>query len=413
MAEERLQVVQMIDELNLDQRDFYDELEEPLQIFTIPTYIRRRNPTAYEPKMVSIGPYHYGKPILEPMQFHKERAVIHFLRRSPTRATKQQYIDELMRHVDQLRRAYENVEAMARWANNVDFVKLMMVDGIFLFEFLNVWRGNQSIRDYAPIDPIFGGRGHNLNYNYVMEDLLLLENQVPYQVLFTLLTVSEGCCREAATNILSSLMLAPPEFQGNHLLDMYIKGMLGERNNQKANTKIPASKLKVFGIKFKAVGTYINIKFDKRSKTLSLPSIFINQHTVPRFFNSKAYELRAGTNMELNSYIHLMDVLIQSTDDVSTLRSQGIVISSLDSDEAVITVMKELTKDTVPGDVDQKSIDIIEELAKHYRDKEGTVTTCWIWLTDNWAKIILAGFILYALAAIQAVYSVLSFHLKS
>ncbi|KAI3933095.1 hypothetical protein MKW92_002251 [Papaver armeniacum] len=384
---ERLQVVQMIDELNLNQRDFYEELEEPLQIFTIPTYIRRRNPTAYEPKMVSIGPYHYGNPILEPMQFHKKRAVIHFLRRSPTKATKQQYIDELMRHVDQLRRSYENVDAMAR--------------------------GNQTIRDYASIDPIFGGRGHNLNYNYVMEDLLLLENQVPYQVLFTLLTVSEGCCKEAATNILSSLMLAPPEFRGNHLLDMYIKGMLGERNNQKPNTKIPASKLRVFGIKFKAVGTYFEIKFDKTSNTLCLPSIFINQHTVPRFFNSKAYELRAGTNKELNSYIHLMDVLIQSADDVSTLRSQGIIISSLDSDEAVITVMKELTRDTVPGDVDVKSIDIIEELAKHYRDKDGKVTTCWIWLTDNWAKIILAGFILYALAAIQAVYSVLSFHLRS
>ncbi|KAI3890907.1 hypothetical protein MKX03_023259 [Papaver bracteatum] len=410
---EGLQVVQMIDELNLNQRDFYEELEEPLQIFTIPTYIRRRNPTAYEPKMVSIGPYHYGNPILEPMQFHKKRAVIHFLRRSPTKATKQQYIDELMRHVDQLRRSYENVEAMARWADDIDFVKLMMVDGIFLFEFLNVWRGNQTIRDYASIDPIFGGRGHNLNYNYVMEDLLLLENQVPYQVLFTLLTVSEGCCEEAATNILSSLMLAPPEFRGNHLLDMYIKGMLGERNNQKANTKIPAFKLRVFGIKFKAVGTYIETKFDKTSKTLCLPSIFINQHTVPRFFNSKAYELRAGTNKELNSYIHLMDVLIQSADDVSTLRSQGIIISSLDSDEAVITVVKELTRDTVPGDVDVKSIDIIQELAKHYREKDGKVTTCWIWLTDNWAKIILAGFILYALAAIQAVYSVLSFHLRS
>ncbi|KAI3967584.1 hypothetical protein MKW92_004763 [Papaver armeniacum] len=393
----RLPLVQMIDGLDLDKKDFYKELGEPLQIFIIPTYIKRRNPAAYEPKMVSIGPYHYGKKELEPMESHKERALIHFLKRSPTKATKEQYIAALMEHVDELRKCYENVEAMEKWGKNDDFAKLMMVDGIFLFEFLNVWRGNQTINDYAPIDPIFGDRGHILNYNYVMEDLLLLENQVPYQ---------------AATNILSSLMLAPPEFKGNHLLDMYIKGMLGERNKQQLNTKIPASKLIVFGIKFKAVGTYSGIKFDKSSKTLSLPSILINQHTVPRFYNSKAYELRAGTNTELNSYIHLLDTLIQSADDVSSLRSQGIIVSALDSDDAVIAVMKELTKDTVPGDVDRKSMDIIKELAKYYSDKYGKVTTFWIWLTKNWVKFLVAGVLLYILTGVQAVYSMLTFYLR-
>ncbi|MCL7041598.1 hypothetical protein MKW94_020115 [Papaver nudicaule] len=385
-SSERLAPVIMIDGLDLEKKDFYKELEEPLQIFIIPTYIKRRNPTAYMPKMVSIGPYHYGNPDLEPMQFHKERALIHFLRRSPTKATKEQYIDALICHAPQLRKSYENVKAMER--------------------------GSQTINDYAPIDPIFGDRGHNLNYNYVMEDLLLLENQVPYQVLFILLTVSEGCVEEAATNILSSLMLAPPESKGNHLLDMYIKGMLGERNRQQPNTKIPASKLIVFGIKFKAVGTYRGIVFDQSTKTLSLPSIFINQHTVPRFYNSKVYELRVGTNTELNSYIHLLDVLIQSVDDVSSLRSQGIIVSALDTDDAVIKVMNELTKDTVPGDVDSLSIEIINELAKYYHDKDGKVTTFWIWLTQNWVKFLVAGFLLYVLTGIQAVYSMLSFHLR-
>ncbi|KAI3844730.1 hypothetical protein MKX03_025870 [Papaver bracteatum] len=413
-SSESLPLVEMIDGLNLDKKDFYEELEEPLQIFIIPTYIKRRNPTAYEPKMVSIGPYHYGKKDLEPMEFHKERALIHFLRRSPTNATKQQYIDALMIHVDQLRKCYENVEAMVKWKNDADFVKLMMVDGIFVFEFLNVWRGNQKINDYAPIDPIFGDRGHNLNYNYVMEDLLLLENQIPYQVLFILLTVSEGCVEEAAaTNILSSLMLAPPESKGYHLLDMYMKGMLGERSRQQPNIKIPASKLIVFGIKFKAVGTYTGIKFDKSSKTLSLPSILINQHTVPRFYNSKSYELRAGTNTELNSYIHLLDVLIQSADDVSSLCSQGIIVNALDSDDAVITVMKELTKDTVPGDVDSMSTEIIKDLAKYYHDTDGKVTTLLIWLTDNWVKFFIAGVLLYGIAIFQALYSALSFHYRN
>ncbi|MCL7023950.1 hypothetical protein MKW94_005047 [Papaver nudicaule] len=413
------ELVNMIDILDLGQKDFYEELQDPLQIFVIPTYIKRRDQAAYEPKMVSIGPYHYGKAILQPMQFHKERALIHFLRRSSKKATKEDYIAKLMEIVGELRRCYEEVEEITeKWQDDKDFVKLMLVDGVFLFEFLNVFRGNQVGRDYAAIDPIFGNRGHNLNYNYVMEDLLLLENQIPYQVLSTLLIVSEGVNEEAAKSILSSLMLAPPKYRGHHLLDMYIKGMLGERNDQQPNTeesnvKVSASNLSMLGIKFRKVGTYGGIKFERSAKTLSLPSIVINQHTVPRFFNSKAYELRAGTNKELNSYIHLVDFLIQSADDVSLLRSQGIIVSSLASDEDVVEVMKELTKDTVPGDVDDESTKIVREVVKYYQDKEGKVSTLWIWVADNWASILFAGFILYALTAVQAVYSALSFHYRN
>ncbi|KAI3909422.1 hypothetical protein MKW92_048898 [Papaver armeniacum] len=404
-------LVERIDNLDLNKEDFYGKLEKPLRIFIIPTYIRRRKKDAYEPKMVSIGPYHYGKPALEPMQFHKERALIHFINRSRKNKTIQPYIDALTEVVDKLRKCYEEVDQIRKWKDD-EFVKLMLLDGVFLYEFLNVFKSNQASRDYAKIDPIFGDRGHNLNYNYVMEDLLLLENQIPYQVLHTLLTVSEGHNPEGVKNILSSLMMAPQDYDGHHLLDMYIKGMLGERNNQQPNSniKVAASKLDLLGIKFRKVGTYSDIKFDPKEKTLSLPSIVINQHTVPRFFNSKAYELRSGTNKDLNSYIHLVDFLIQSTDDVSSLRSQGIIISSMAKDEDVVEVMKELTKDTVPGDVDYKSANIVKEVIAYYEAKEGKLSTLWLWLSNNWASVVFAGILLYTLTGIQAVYSALSFH---
>ncbi|KAI3903748.1 hypothetical protein MKW92_040435 [Papaver armeniacum] len=384
-------LVEMIDRLNLEKKDFYEALLDPLRIFIIPTYIKRRDQAYYEPKMVSIGPYHYGKPQLEPMQRHKERALIHFLKRKP----------EIK--IEQYQKELKNV---------VNDLMTTLLNSCCLME------GNQASRDYAAIDPIFGNRGHNLNYNYVMEDLLLLENQIPYKVLSTLLMVSENLDEKAAESTLSSLMLAPPKYKGHHLLDMYIKGMLGERNDQQPNTgesnvKVAASKLSMLGIKFRKVGTYSDIKFDRKNKTLSLPSIVINQHTVPRFFNSKAYELRAGTNKDLNSYIHLVDFLIQSTEDVSSLRSQGIILSSLVKDEDVVEVMKELTKDTVPGDVDDKSTKIVKDVTTYYQDKEGKVSTLWIWIADNWASILFAGFLLYALAAVQAVYSALSFHYRN
>lgn len=167
------------------------ELEMPVQIFAIPSYVKERNPDVYQPKMVSIGPYHYGKPELQPMQSHKNRAVNQFLKRSATGATVEKYVDELKLVYDQLWGSYEQVPQLGNWTPD-DFIKLMMVDGIFLLEFLNVLHGNRKGNDYADTDPIFGKRGHILNYNYVMEDLLLLENQVPCLVISILLTASEG-----------------------------------------------------------------------------------------------------------------------------------------------------------------------------------------------------------------------------
>ncbi|KAI3977477.1 hypothetical protein MKX01_000390 [Papaver californicum] len=424
---------EMINNLNLDQDDMYMELEKPylqtnmnillekhqqqnLQIFIIPTYIKERNPSAYAPKMVSIGPYHYGQSHLMKMQLHKKRALLHFLKRSRGRATKQAYVATLMLVVDQLRKSYEqDVEQMERWRNDDDgFVKLMMVDGIFLIEFLSVLKGNQNNRDYANIDPIFGHRGHNLNYNYVMQDLLLLENQLPYLVLSTLLSVSEGQSEENTHRILSTIMFAPPRFQGHHLLDTYMKGILGggshhQRGDEERTIRISASKLLKYGVQFRPVVSYNKIKFDKQTATLSLPSIIINQDTIPRFLNSKVYELRVGTNKDLNSYIHLMDSLIQSASDVYSLRSQGIIVSSLGSDEAVVGVMKELTKDTVRAEVDQISIRTVKEVKEYYQ-REKKSTRNWIWVRDNWASIVGAATILLLLSVVQTVYTVLAFH---
>ncbi|KAI3908673.1 hypothetical protein MKW92_013763 [Papaver armeniacum] len=403
-------LVEMIDGLDENEKDFYKELQDPLRIFFVPTYIKLRNQAAYEPKMVSIGPYHYGKPMLEPMQRHKKRALTHFLKRSPTK-TKQQYIDKLKSVVGDLRGCYEmQVDEMIKWDDDDDFAKLMMVDGVFIFEFLNVLRGNERCHDYAEIDPIFGYRGHNLNYNYVMQDLLLMCIDITFVCLCYV-----SVPMQAAEGILSSLMLAQQNHKGHHLLDMYINGMLGARSDEQPSTgenavKISASKLSMLGMRFRPVRTYDKMKFDRITKTLSLPSIVVNQHTIPRFFNSQVYQLRAGTNTDLNSYLHLIDFLIQSAADVSSLRSQGIIVSSLGSDQAVVKVIQALTKDTVPVALYDKSSEMIKEVIDYYKDKEGKVATLWLWVAENWLWFIFAGIVMYALTAAQVVYSALSYH---
>ncbi|RZC68724.1 hypothetical protein C5167_031889, partial [Papaver somniferum] len=324
------------------------ELETQVQIFVIPSHVKKRNPKAYQPKMVSIGPYHYSRPQLKPMQSHKKRAVTQFLKRSPTTA-KETYLNELMQVYDKLWKSYEQVPELHSWTPE-NFIKLMMVDGIFILEFLGVVKGNRNGNDYVVTDLIFGKQGHILNYSYVMDDLLLLENQVPYLVLSTLLTVSEGLSAEETKNYLARLMLAPTTIEGHHLLDMYITGTLGGRECQEpimgeSVVKVSAAELtKTYRITFKPVATYKDMKFSRRSKTVKLPTIIIDEGTICRFYNMKTYQLVGDTR---------------------------IIASSFASDEAVISVMKELTRDTIimADNIDDKSAAIIKEVVKYYENK--------------------------------------------
>ncbi|KAI3916543.1 hypothetical protein MKW92_019364 [Papaver armeniacum] len=379
---------EMIHNLDLESGDPYRESvlrQEPCKtIFKVPNYIKERNRTAYEPKMVSIGPYYHGREHLIPMQVHKKRALVHFFGRN--RAVPiESYLTKLKEKVTELR-ATEDDDS---------FVQLMLVDGIFLLEFLSVLRGTQSNNDYESVDPIFGERGHALIYNSVKQDLLLLENQLPYLVPFILLSVSG---READVDrSLSWMMSGPRTGSGCHFLDMYMKGLLVGCDLQNQDPRInvvrhSASKLHKFGVQFRTVGSYKEIAFVQKTATLKLARFEINENSISTFLNLKAYEHRGGTNIkELSSYIRLLNTLVHSANDVSFLRSRGIIISCLASDEAVVKVMKDLAKDV-----------------NKYVEKKPK----WSWLLSYWRSILGAATLLLVLTLLQTVYSILSFHIR-
>ncbi|MCL7021490.1 hypothetical protein MKW94_014331 [Papaver nudicaule] len=397
---------QMISNVDLDIADPYLALElkeRKPPIFRIPTYIKKRNRKSFEPQIVSIGPYHYGKLELMPMQVHKKRALAHFVKRSGKSV--QVYVDRLMEDVNQLRDCYEQIDSMQVWQDDASLVQLMMVDGVFLIEFLSVLRGNQRKKDYAGIDPIFGHDGHMLIYDTMMQDLLLLENQLPYQVLATLLSVSEGLPEKSIQSILSWMMFSSRKGQGHHLLDMYMKGLVGEgqtfqEEEEERNMKYSASQLHKYGTQFKRVQSVNKIKFDKRTAILRLPSIIINKYTISKFHNLKAYELRVGRSRNLNSFVRLVDMLVESSNDVMLLQSKGIIVSSLDSN-AVVEVVKELAKDTLL-DVNCKSSLVFKEITEYCEEKS---TNNLRMILDDWASIlVLAVTVLLVLSVFKLVF---------
>ncbi|KAI3942110.1 hypothetical protein MKW92_025368 [Papaver armeniacum] len=150
-------------------------------IYEIPACVKDLNKKAFKAQAVSFGPFHHGEDHLIPMEEHKHRALLQFVKRS--NKSLESYMDALHRVGKHLIESYDwldeatNNDYRDQHGNYTDkFLELMMLDGCFMLEILRT--ATRIIDDYASNDPIF-------SYHY----MLLHQNQLPMLLLDTLLDV--------------------------------------------------------------------------------------------------------------------------------------------------------------------------------------------------------------------------------
>ncbi|XP_035549236.1 UPF0481 protein At3g47200-like [Juglans regia] len=153
-------------------------LEPPLSskeccIYRIPTFLRKLNEEAYTPQVISIGPFHHGSKRLEPMEKLKLKYFQRFLQRIDFNV--EILVNAIKLNEESVRSCY--AETIKFSSDN--FVKLILVDGIFIIEFLyGFWfQGLNSVirENHVLLNPI--------SWGVIMLDLELLENQLPLFVL--------------------------------------------------------------------------------------------------------------------------------------------------------------------------------------------------------------------------------------
>ncbi|VAI90044.1 unnamed protein product [Triticum turgidum subsp. durum] len=161
-------------------------------VYRVPERIKNlHNSKAYQPELVSLGPFHHGDPELLPMEEHKRRAVVHLVKRSgkPLR----EFVAAVAEVATQLLDAYKDLGDEWRGVDNRErFVELMVTDGCFLVEAMRMdaLRGKVH-EDYAPNDPVFSKYGYLYLWNYIQSDMVVMENQLPLLLLQRLLVVMD------------------------------------------------------------------------------------------------------------------------------------------------------------------------------------------------------------------------------
>ncbi|PIN17592.1 hypothetical protein CDL12_09745 [Handroanthus impetiginosus] len=190
----------------------------------------------YRPRIVSFGPYHHDDESCQQTNKIKKLALLHCLKSSSKGI--HDYVDALRADVKNLKEAYNKLEP--KWEQDDDaFLQLMVFDGCFLLHILR--EGNHLDHLSHELLAVYKISANEL-IEYYKHDMLLLENQLPMQLLEKLLVVRNDSSIEEAQEDLYKLILrfivpSSPNIAENlprqngqhvylHVLDLYRHSLL-------------------------------------------------------------------------------------------------------------------------------------------------------------------------------------------
>ncbi|PIA51232.1 hypothetical protein AQUCO_01100222v1 [Aquilegia coerulea] len=401
-------------------------------IYRVPDRLRAVNCKKYEPRVVSIGPYHREKENLRFTEKHKKWYLCDLITRPTEEKTSFQDIVSAIR--------CSEAEARKCYAEEInvssdDFVKMMILDGCFILELLYKYQEYQSKAkaEYKEIhskddhDPIFSA---TWIIRTLQRDLVLLENQLPFIVLESLFKQTRDVTHKNCS--LSDLVLnflhpAIPiklvqrndVITGKHMLDLLRNYLLLSTKPMKCGsfptwnfTQYSATDLREVGVKFqkkKQARDLLDITFTKG--VLEIPPFFFGEGMTILLPNLIALEQchRYYTD-QITSYAILLDSLINTKDDVKLLRSKGIIDVMWNEDEKIAYEVNNLCKGVK---IDEFYYDGLCSRVNAYCRTDWhrwRATLRRNYFSTPWAILsFIAALVLLLLTFTQTMYSILSF----
>ncbi|TMW88044.1 hypothetical protein EJD97_019098, partial [Solanum chilense] len=307
----------------------------------------------YVPRWVSIGPFYYGQSPYAGMENFKRKAVRELLLLNNNCSSDEELasVEKVYRSVEQDLRSAQDLYGR-KFFSDSEWCQMMFRDGCFIIYFI-ISTGKRSWLMNCDVD-------------LVWRDILLLQNQMPFQLVEVLARAFK--CKE-----FTDFQLPIPPILDNyihkgykppnpvHLLQYYIdlwtyvlfiydKGE--EEEEEEDHQPFSVTDLKKVGIRCSsAISDHrkdIHLKSSILSGKLLLPKLIINESTMTLFKNIVAYEYSYcfnNTFFKISSYLNFMSMLINGEEDVKELQARGVIQINLKfSDDQVINFMRDITK---------------------------------------------------------------------
>ncbi|KAG5242163.1 UPF0481 protein [Salix suchowensis] len=318
-------------------------------IYRVPNSLRDSNPEAYTPQLISIGPFHHYSGRLGTL---RERYEGEFIKRNEMDAKKiLDFLRRIQKEEESVRRCYSD-QSFNIYKES--FVRMIVQDAVFIIEFLK----ESCAAHHFP-------KNIDTRMRFcIEEDLMLLENQLPFSILD--LIYSEFYHHSQDENETPLLDLATRHFgkyplaQGpesirttdtvQHFTDLLLKSMLKgalERENRRDPIKLKynAAMLRKAGVKFQKTEDkcLFNVHFE--NGVLKIPILKVDDSLERVVRNVMAWEQCSKPDEAyISNYFKFMDHLIDRAEDVALLAEEGIIMNWLGNDAAVSELMNNLSQ---------------------------------------------------------------------
>ncbi|KAB1221430.1 hypothetical protein CJ030_MR2G013154 [Morella rubra] len=345
------------------------QLSSGCSIYKVPEALRDVNAKAYTPRVVSIGPLHYGNERLKAMEEHKKRYLQNFMER--TEGTLESYVKAVKEKEAELRGCYAETIQFS----SDKFAEIILIDAAFVIELL--------LRSW--FDEL-KGESERICVQDVRVDMLCLENQVPFFILEVLFDLSQidkkPSIIELSYKFFKRIILgrgtedklkstSTPKVK--HFVDLVRFLHLPSKEQGKGEVetvKAPTvTELHQAGVKFKAGSSrnLFDIHFNKEEGILEIPKLTVGFATEVQLRNIIAYEQLYREKRYMNDYVVFIDRLVSTPKDVDLLVKYGIVENlRADSNEAA-TLINNLARGALFKRKDFYFASICDGLNKYYR----------------------------------------------
>ncbi|XP_049354625.1 UPF0481 protein At3g47200-like [Solanum verrucosum] len=374
-------------------------------IFRVNMGLRKSNPNAYTPMLISIGPYHKRNHELSSMEKYKLLYLQRFLQRKEGLDV-ESCISALEKKKDEALKCYDD---------NLDndivdkFSEMLLLDGCFVVEFIREYYATEEKEEEEEED---NDNIINLEWmkKQVCRDMVLLENQLPFFVLTMLHNMTKHhkevsflyMVRKTLLDTFPKAKFIPPSEIHNfnterfnhlvHVIHMFCRpsdhhdGMKDKQNKNASTPKecckitfcdnvlqltksketpkvlglwdcyhIPSvTELYDAGVRFIRIGyvqenkedktTLFDIKFEKG--IMKIPCFAIEDTMETFMRNLIAYEQHSSkvdVYPFFSNYAHIMTQLIGSHRDVQFLRKEKIILKDIGDDKQVASIFKKLS----------------------------------------------------------------------